>query len=482
MDLPPVDLIVRKDPATPSRASDEAAGPFAALLKTNDDGAPSAPDCDAAHDFHTATDGAVAPITVVVPIAPNLTWPSPDGDILLTLTLEMLAPTDGAVVPAVSSAADTLADPFVLAGETMAPNVPSGAILASASPPGHDQPTANVAPADPTDTPTVDLAQLLDLDRVVEATADHREFVVPNAAPAPTQATALVSQPTSAQAQAAIVMATPIRPEARNAQNPPATPILVEVGDDDAVLVRTAPDRTTAMPANPTASSALATPVPGVSVAASPAAAGAAAIDPATTMTVPQAVATRERLTEMVETLSDVADPAPLKTADTPVVTNDNATRTAGGANDIEARARATNQPVLHQVVVHVARAAADGSDRISIKLVPADLGRIDVQLEFGPEGRVQAVFAADRPHTLDLLQRDARALERALNDMGLRADSGSLSFSLRDERRDGQAFNAFSDVHERDAPPLAEHAAASLALTSAAQIAIAPGRIDIRI
>jgi hypothetical protein len=38
-----------------------------------------------------------------------------------------------------------------------------------------------------------------------------------------------------------------------------------------------------------------------------------------------------------------------------------------------------------------------------------------------------------DRPATLDLLQRDAKALERALQDAGLQTGSGSLSFNLRD-------------------------------------------------
>ena len=58
------------------------------------------------------------------------------------------------------------------------------------------------------------------------------------------------------------------------------------------------------------------------------------------------------------------------------------------------------------------------------------------MQLDVAPDGRVHAVIAADKPETLDLLQRDARALERALNDAGLRADSGSLSFNLRGQNQ----------------------------------------------
>jgi flagellar hook-length control protein FliK len=37
-----------------------------------------------------------------------------------------------------------------------------------------------------------------------------------------------------------------------------------------------------------------------------------------------------------------------------------------------------------------------------------------------------------DNRDTLELLKSDARGLERALRDAGLKADSGNLSFSLR--------------------------------------------------
>jgi len=43
----------------------------------------------------------------------------------------------------------------------------------------------------------------------------------------------------------------------------------------------------------------------------------------------------------------------------------------------------------------------------------------------------------ADNPSTLNLLLKDVRGLERALQEAGLRADSGSLQFGLRG---DGQA------------------------------------------
>lgn len=105
--------------------------------------------------------------------------------------------------------------------------------------------------------------------------------------------------------------------------------------------------------------------------------------------------------------------------------------------------------PVIDQVAVHVAKAAAEGIDKINIKLKPATLGQIEVQLEIASDGRIHAIIAADKPETLDLLQRDARALERALGDAGLRTDSGSLSFNLRGQGQQngdpGHTFAGFS-------------------------------------
>lgn len=87
---------------------------------------------------------------------------------------------------------------------------------------------------------------------------------------------------------------------------------------------------------------------------------------------------------------------------------------------------------VTNQVAVQIQKAAAQGSDRINIQLKPAELGRVEVQMDVAKDGRVTAVISAERSETLDLLQRDARALQSALNDAGLKADSDSLSFNLK--------------------------------------------------
>jgi flagellar hook-length control protein FliK len=105
----------------------------------------------------------------------------------------------------------------------------------------------------------------------------------------------------------------------------------------------------------------------------------------------------------------------------------------------------ATGLDVAAQVGLHVSRLAQEGKTDFIIRLDPAELGRIDIKLEVGHDGRIQATLAADSAPVVDLLRRDQASLERALSDAGLKTDQGSLSFNLRQQsdpqgqRQEGQ-------------------------------------------
>ncbi|MEP2827402.1 flagellar hook-length control protein FliK [Parvibaculum sp.] len=91
-------------------------------------------------------------------------------------------------------------------------------------------------------------------------------------------------------------------------------------------------------------------------------------------------------------------------------------------------------------IALQMARNLQKGTNRFDIRLDPPEMGRIDVRMEVRKDGHVAAHMSVDRPETLDLLQRDARALQQALNNAGLQADSDSLNFSLRDQANDDGA------------------------------------------
>jgi len=86
---------------------------------------------------------------------------------------------------------------------------------------------------------------------------------------------------------------------------------------------------------------------------------------------------------------------------------------------------------VASTVAVDIARFARQGETRFEIRLDPPELGRVDVRLRVADDGTVRAHLFVERSETLDLFMRDARALERALEQQGLKTGNGGLEFSL---------------------------------------------------
>jgi flagellar hook-length control protein FliK len=92
--------------------------------------------------------------------------------------------------------------------------------------------------------------------------------------------------------------------------------------------------------------------------------------------------------------------------------------------------------PPANQIAVHLARHAATG-DSIVVSLSPEELGRVEIEIELDGDGRARAHVAAELPMTLELIQRDAAVLERALEAAGVDLAPDALTFDLR---RDGQS------------------------------------------
>lgn len=97
------------------------------------------------------------------------------------------------------------------------------------------------------------------------------------------------------------------------------------------------------------------------------------------------------------------------------------------------------SQDVIEQVKVNITKSAVKGVDKIDIQLKPEGLGKVEVNLHINKEGKLQAHITSTRADSLETLQRDAASLEKALNDAGFNTDSGSLSFSLREDQNNQQ-------------------------------------------
>ncbi|MBD8546088.1 flagellar hook-length control protein FliK [Sphingomonas sp. CFBP 8760] len=98
-----------------------------------------------------------------------------------------------------------------------------------------------------------------------------------------------------------------------------------------------------------------------------------------------------------------------------------------------EARVAAEPGRMGHEMAVAIARHTAEGGgEALTVRLNPAEFGRIDVTLSFDDRGTLRAVLAAETPAALDLLRRDSADLGRALSDAGMRTDAQSFRFDTR--------------------------------------------------
>lgn len=100
-------------------------------------------------------------------------------------------------------------------------------------------------------------------------------------------------------------------------------------------------------------------------------------------------------------------------------------------AADVHAPVTAQGSAGL-QLVGRIEQAVAKEQTTLTVQLDPEHLGRVEVKLEL-QDGRVTAMIAAEKPATLDLLQRDARLIERTLQQGGLQMQPDGLQFSLRE-------------------------------------------------
>lgn len=149
-------------------------------------------------------------------------------------------------------------------------------------------------------------------------------------------------------------------------------------------------------------------------------------------------------------------------------------TQAAQQANPTD-RPSATAQHVIDQIKVNITKAAKAGMDRVTIQLKPVELGRIEIKLEMSEDHKVRVTVTADSKDTLSLLQNDSRALERTLNEAGLRTDANNLHFNLRSESdaqsADGQngqggknGTGADAETAEDTTDPTYDYAAAAYA------------------
>lgn len=116
----------------------------------------------------------------------------------------------------------------------------------------------------------------------------------------------------------------------------------------------------------------------------------------------------------------------------------------ASAANDSSSTSfrdvyKGMGKEVVDQIKVNITKSAVKGVDKIEIQLKPEDLGHIEVKMQIGKDGKLQAHIVASRPETAEILQKEIGNLQKAFNEAGFQTDEGSLSFSFRNDGQAGQ-------------------------------------------
>ncbi len=141
-----------------------------------------------------------------------------------------------------------------------------------------------------------------------------------------------------------------------------------------------------------------------------------------------------------------------------------------------------TAPPDLNALAINIAAKSQAGAKQFDISLEPAELGRVEVRLTVDNAGNAQAHLVAERPETLQMLQRDSGTLSHALKESGVQLGDNGLQFSLKGQERQGDGAQQGASR----ARPLALSAVTSaqniLPISSSYGLAFSQAGIDIRV
>ncbi len=170
----------------------------------------------------------------------------------------------------------------------------------------------------------------------------------------------------------------------------------------------------------------------------------------------PQAAAQHGKPTKTAQ--ADTAKPSDAP-AQTPVTAAGNApqplpqtTTVANAQTPANAAMPAPPQTVnTGAIAVTIATRAAGGNTHFDIKLDPPELGKIDVRLQLDHEGKVKSTIVVEKQETYELLQRDPRSLERALQQAGVKTADNGVAFQMRDPGSNASSQQQSSAFAGRD-------------------------------
>jgi hypothetical protein len=100
------------------------------------------------------------------------------------------------------------------------------------------------------------------------------------------------------------------------------------------------------------------------------------------------------------------------------------------GQNQVLGQERAAPADQIAPALVGMLK-TADGVQSVTVSLQPAELGLVRIRIDQTAEGAAHVNVTAERPETLELLQRDQPRLLQALDQAGVPSDGRSVSFQV---------------------------------------------------
>jgi flagellar hook-length control protein FliK len=80
----------------------------------------------------------------------------------------------------------------------------------------------------------------------------------------------------------------------------------------------------------------------------------------------------------------------------------------------------------------------SDGQQSVTVRLQPAELGQVQIRVDQSVAGAAHIAITADRPETLQLLQRDEPGLQQVLDQAGVASTGRTVSFQVSAQEQIG--------------------------------------------
>ena len=81
-----------------------------------------------------------------------------------------------------------------------------------------------------------------------------------------------------------------------------------------------------------------------------------------------------------------------------------------------------------------------DGQQSVTVRLQPAELGQVQIRVDQTVAGAAHIAITAERPETLQLLQRDEPRLQQVLDQAGMQSTGRTVSFQVTAPEQVGAA------------------------------------------